>query len=355
MRYKVRIEPVDIEIECDENQTILDACLRSGVWIPHACTHGTCGTCKSMVVEGEVDHGLASNFALMDFEREEGYALLCCAKPRSDIVIEADVEVDEELEFFPVKDFTGVISEIDDCARDTRRIKIKISGDKIRYLAGQYIQLGIPGTDQTRAYSIASKPLDGGNPEIELQIRKVPGGLASKFIFEKMRKGDGIKFSGPFGNFVFRKYFDKPILFLAGGTGLAPIKAMILDAIESGFKQEMYLFHGVRSTRDLYDDDLFRGLESRMDNFHYIPALSEKLPEDEWDGEEGFVHEVLGRKFNKFTGFKAYISGPPPMVDACVKTLMKGRLFGEDIYIERFFTERDRLTGGSKVGIVTRI
>ncbi|MEN3039088.1 MAG: 2Fe-2S iron-sulfur cluster-binding protein [Candidatus Kryptonium sp.] len=355
MKYKVKIEPLGVEVTCDENQTILDACLRNGVWIPHACTHGTCGTCKSKVIEGEFDFGLASNFALMDFEREEGYALICTAKPKSDLVIEADVEIEEGIEFYPVKDFTGKVVKIDNCARDTRKLLIEIINDKIFYLAGQYIQLDIPGTGQNRAYSIATKPIIDGNSIIELQIRKVPGGIGSKYVFEELKEGDTVKFAGPFGRFVLRKKFENPILFLAGGTGLAPIKAMILDAIESGFKQEMYLFHGVRSTRDLYDQDIFWEIERQNKNFHYIPALSEKLEEDEWDGELGFVHEVLERRFQKFTGFKAYISGPPPMVDACVKTLMRGRLFAEDIYVEKFFNEKDRITGGSKVGIISRI
>ncbi|CUU02108.1 phenol hydroxylase P5 protein [Candidatus Kryptobacter tengchongensis] len=355
MRYKIKIEPLGVEISCGEEQTILDACLRNGVWVPHACTHGTCGTCKSKVLKGEVDFGLASNFALMDFEREEGYALLCTAKPKSDIVIEADVEVEEGIEFYPVKDFVGKVIDIDDCARDTRKLFIEIVNDKIFYLAGQYIQLYIPGTDQNRAYSIASRPLGEGNSIIELQIKKVPGGLGSRYIFDELKQGDRVKFAGPFGRFVLRKNFDNPMLFLAGGTGLAPIKAMILDAIESGVKQEMYLFHGVRSTRDLYDQDVFSRIEQENSNFHYIPALSEKLPEDEWSGELGFVHEVLERKFQKFSGFKAYISGPPPMVDACIKVLMRGRLFAEDIYIEKFFNEKDRITGGSNVGVVSRI
>ncbi|MCS7228708.1 MAG: 2Fe-2S iron-sulfur cluster-binding protein [Candidatus Kryptonium sp.] len=355
MKYKVKIEPLGVEVTCDENQTILDACLRNGVWIPHACTHGTCGTCKSRIVEGEFDFGLASNFALMDFEREEGYALICTAKPKSDLIIEADVEIEEGIEFYPVKDFTGKVVKIYDCARDTRKLIIEIINDKIFYLAGQYIQLDIPGTGQNRAYSIASRPVADGNSMIELQIKKVPGGIGSKYVFEELKEGDTVKFAGPFGRFVLRKKFENPILFLAGGTGLAPIKAMILDAIESGLKQEMYLFHGVRSTRDLYDQDIFWEIERQNKNFHYIPALSEKLEEDEWDGELGFVHEVLERKFQKFAGFKAYISGPPPMVDACVKTLMRGRLFAEDIYVEKFFNEKDRITGGSKVGIVSRI
>ncbi len=353
MKYKVKIEPIGVEVVCDENQTILDACLRNGIWVPHACTHGTCATCKSKVVEGEVDFGLASNFALMDFEREEGYALLCTAKPKSDLVIEADVEVEEGLEFSPVRDFVGEVIDIEDCAMDTRRVKIKIENNKIKFLAGQYIQLEIPGTGQNRAFSIASGPEADGNEEIELQIRRVPGGLASKYVFEDLKLKDKVKFAGPFGRFVLRKQFDNPILFLAGGTGLAPIKSMIIDALNSGLKQEIYLFHGSRSLKHVYDFEFFKEIESKFANFHYVPSIDN--PEEGWAGETGFVHEVLGKRFQKFEGFKAYVSGPPPMVDACIKTLMKGRLFAEDIYIERFFTEKDRITGGSKVGIVSRI
>ncbi len=353
MKYKVKIEPIEVEVEVSQNQTILDACLRNGIWVPHACTHGTCGTCKSRVIEGEVDYGLASNFALMDFEREEGYVLLCTAKPKSDLVIEADVEVEEGIEFFPVRDFTGKVLNIDDCASDTRRLEIEIENDKINFLSGQYIQLEIPGTGQNRAFSIASKPEPDGNSVIELQIRRVPGGLASKYVFEELEVGDTVKFAGPFGRFVLRKHFNNPILFLAGGTGLAPIKSMILDAIGSGLKQDMYLFHGSRSKSHVYDYEFFKNLESENENFHYIPAIDKA--EEGWDGEVGFVHEVLECRFKRFEGFKAYVSGPPPMVDACVKTLMRGRLFSEDIYVEKFFTEKDRIIGGSKVGLISRI
>ncbi len=353
MKYKVKIEPLGVELGVDESQTILDACLRNGVWVPHACTHGTCATCKSKILEGEVDYGLASNFALMDFEREQGYVLLCTAKPKSDLVIEADIEVEEGVEFFPVKDFTGKVIRIEDCAVDTRRLIISIEVDRIKFLAGQYIQLDIPGTGQNRAFSIASRPEVDGNSEIELQIRRVPGGLASKYVFEDLKEGENVKFSGPFGRFFLRKNYENPILFLAGGTGLAPIKSMIIDALKSGLKQEMYLFHGSRSKSHVYDFEFFKDIEAEHKNFHYIPSVDNQ--EEGWEGEIGFVHEVLGRHFQKFEGFKAYISGPPPMVDACVKTLMRGRLFSEDIYVERFFTEKDRVTGGSKVGIISKI
>jgi phenol hydroxylase P5 protein len=353
MKYKVKIEPLGVELNVDEAQTILDACLRNGIWVPHACTHGTCATCKSRIVEGEVDYGLASNFALMDFEREQGYVLLCTAKPKTDLVIEADVEVEEGVEFYPVKDFIGRVAKIEDCAVDTRRLIISIEGDRINFLAGQYIQLDIPGSGQNRAFSIASAPEVDGNSEIELQIRRVPGGLASKYVFEDLNEGELVKFAGPFGRFFLRKNYENPILFLAGGTGLAPIKSMIIDALRSGLKQEMYLFHGSRSKSHIYDFEFFNGIEAEYKNFHYIPSVDNQ--EEGWSGEIGFVHEVLARKFQKFEGFKAYISGPPPMVDACVKTLMRGRLFSEDIYVERFFTEKDRVTGGSKVGIVSKI
>lgn len=159
--WTVTIEPVGREVECREDQPILDACLRAGVWLPHSCTHGTCATCKVDVLDGDVDHGEASSFALMDFERDEGKLLTCCARPRSDVTIEADLDVDEDLEMFPVEDFTGTVRVKETIARDTLRLVVELDRD-MAFNAGQYMKFVVPATDTAlacdRTWSIASPP-----------------------------------------------------------------------------------------------------------------------------------------------------------------------------------------------------
>ena len=342
MARKVTIEPLGREISVGENQTILDACLRQGIWLPHACAHGTCGTCKVQLLEGEVQQQGASEFALMDYEREEGMALICSAKPLTDVVLEADVEPDPEAVFHPVKDYTATIETIEEPARWVRRFILKLDNGPILFMPGQYVQVEVPQPNKPalkRCYSIASSPLEGSR--IELQIKYTPGGRAAPYIFEELREGSKVKFSGPYGFFFLRKLGHEPIIFLAGGTGLAPIKSMVRVATEEKLARRMTLIHGVHSQDDLYDYEFFREMERINPNFRYLPALSARNPEKEWIGEEGYVQDVLGR-LPSFKGHKAYLCGPPPMVDACLTTLMQGRLFEDSIYCENFFTEEDK-------------
>ena len=157
--HRITIEPVGRVVDCREDQTILDACLRAGVWVPHSCTHGTCATCKAEVLDGDVEHGASSSFALMDFERDEGRALLCCATPRSDVVIEADVDVDEDVPVHPVRDYTGTVLSIDDIAAETRRIMVELDRD-LAFNAGQYMSWQVPFVPGlTRTYSLANPPM----------------------------------------------------------------------------------------------------------------------------------------------------------------------------------------------------
>ena len=155
--YKITVEPLGREIDCRDDQTILDACLRNGVWLPHSCTHGTCATCKAEVLDGDVDHGESSSFALMDFERDAGMLLPCCARPRSDVTIEAEIDVDEDLVMYPVQDYTGTVVSLEDIARDTKRVIIDLDRE-MEFNAGQYLKFQVPGTGVDRTYSIASPP-----------------------------------------------------------------------------------------------------------------------------------------------------------------------------------------------------
>lgn len=339
MSYSVTIEPLGVTVEVEEGQTLLDAALREGVYLPHACGHGLCATCKVDILEGEVEHGDASPFALMDMERDEGKCLACCAIPTSDLVIEADIEEDEDAEIHPVRDFTATVTAIQTFSDRIIGIDLAINDDRIDFQAGQYINLYVPSGDgRPRAFSIAGKPSE--NDRIELNVCKVKEGQATTWLHEQLEIGAELKFSGPYGRFFVRTSKPEPMLFLAGGSGLSGPKSMILDLFEKGESRDITLIYGARNQDDLYYRDLFEDFARAHDNFTYVPVLSEEPEGSDWQGLRGFVHEAAEQLYDgKFAGLTAYMCGPPPMVDACISALMKGRLFEKDMYLENFFDQ----------------
>ncbi|MFT3758391.1 NADH:ubiquinone reductase (Na(+)-transporting) subunit F [Thauera sp.] len=341
MSYELTIEPLGQTIEIEAGQTILDAALRAGIYLPHACCHGLCATCKVQVSDGEVDHGEASSFALMDFERDEGKCLACCARAESDLVIEAEIEEDPDAENLPVRDFDGVVSRIETLTPTIKGVWIALDEPAgIRFQAGQYINLALPGGIGSRAFSIASAPSRAG--EVELNIRIVPGGEGTAYVHERMQAGERVRITGPYGRFFVKKSARVPLIFMAGGSGLSSPRAMILDLLEEGFEQPIALIYGQRNREELYYHEEFVALAARHANFRYVPALSHEPEGTDWTGFRGFVHEAAKAAFdNDFRGHKAYLCGPPLMIDACITTLMQGRLFERDIYTEKFISAAD--------------
>ncbi|WP_018989551.1 NADH:ubiquinone reductase (Na(+)-transporting) subunit F [Aromatoleum toluclasticum] len=338
MSYELTIEPLGQTITVEEDQTILDAALRAGVWIPHACCHGLCATCKIQVTDGEVEHGEASSFALMDFERDEGKALACCARLQSDATIEAEIEEEPDAESIPVRDFPGTVSRIEQLTPTIKGVFVELDAP-IRFQAGQYVNLEIDGGRCTRAFSLAGAP---GGREVELNIRLVPGGEGTTWVHEALRAGDRVKLSGPYGRFFVRKSAPEALLFMAGGSGLSSPRSMILDLLAAGDARPMTLVYGQRSRAELYYHDEFVALAARHANFRYVPALSDEPASSGWEGFRGFVHDAAKAHFDgDFRGHKAYLCGPPMMIDACITTLMQGRLFENDIYTEKFFSAAD--------------
>lgn len=340
--HTITVEPLGVEVSCREDQSILEACLRQGVNLPHACTHGTCATCKVEVLEGDVDLGEASAFALLDSERAEGKALICTARPKSDVTIEADVEEEDGVVFHSVRDFSATVTLLEDCANDIRRVELALDGE-IELNPGQYVQVRIPGHSVTRSWSVATPP--ASKDKLELHIRRTAGGLGTDgWVFAGLAEGDEVQLSGPYGRFFLREQRAEPAILIGGGTGLAPLKAMVRHVLETGAPQRLYLYHGARNQADLYDVDYFTELEAGSGGqFSYRPVLSsEKV-----DGiRHGNVTEAVDADFETCAGHVAYLCGPPPMVEAALKMLMGKRLFPRDIYREDFFDSSDKSGGG---------
>ena len=338
MSYSLTIEPLGRTIEVNDGQTILDAALREGIYLPHACCHGLCATCKVQITDGEVDHGQASNFALMDYEREEQKCLACCATLQSDVVIEADIDEDPDALNLPIDDFDGVVERIENLTPTIKGVWIRL--DKpMQFQAGQYVNLTVGELD-ARAFSLANSPSTGDL--IELNIKQVPGGQITGYVHNDLKVGEHVKVVGPYGRFFTRKSAQLPLIFMAGGSGLSSPKSMIAELLEDDCTLPITLVYGARTRDELYDHDLFVQWTQKYPNFTYVPALSAVEEGDAWNGFRGFVHDAAKTQFdNDFRGHKAYLCGPPLMIESCISTLMQGRLFERDIYTEKFMSAAD--------------
>jgi phenol hydroxylase P5 protein len=213
----------------------------------------------------------------------------------------------------------------------------------LHFQAGQYVQLVIPGIEGNRAFSIANSPAQvQATGEIELNVRLVPGGAGTSWLHQQLKVGDKLQVSGPYGRFLVRKSAQLPLVFMAGGSGLSSPRSMIQDLLEANSQQPMTLVYGQRTADELYYDAEFRALAAQHPHFTYVPTLSGEPEGSGWEGARGFVHDVAKSHFgSNFAGHQAYLCGPPVMIEACIGTLMQGRLFERDIYTEKFLSAAD--------------
>ncbi|MBY6414369.1 2Fe-2S iron-sulfur cluster binding domain-containing protein [Rhodococcus sp. BP-252] len=327
--HRVRLPGRDIE--CGGQQSILDATLRGGGWLSHSCTQGTCGTCKVKVLCGTVDHGASPEYTLTAEERERGLALACMASPCTDVVVEPlGVVADDGTPRYPLRDYEGTVTVLDDIASNTRRLKIRLDA-AMEFNAGQYAEILVPGTGVGRQYSMANAPSE--SRELEFHIKRTDHGIATAgWIFGNLTVGDRVSLRGPLGQFGIVRRHDEPAILIGGGTGLAPLTSIVRHALEHDLLPELYLYHGGRRRDDLYDGDYFRDLERAHPQFHYRPALSEEI----WDGACGLVTDVVLADFATCKGLRAYLCGPPPMVDAAVKALKRRRMAPRLVAREEF-------------------
>jgi len=332
MTKHVDIRQAGCTLAVPEGVTILEAALADGIAYPHGCRAGRCGSCKSRLVSGEVDLLEHSRFALSDEEKAQGLILACRAIPTTDAIV-AWLGGDEETPSHPRRRLNGRVTAIADATHDIKHIQLVIDGaDSLAFTAGQYARLTFPGAP-TRDYSMASGP---GERALEFHIRRVPGGAATQHIHALLKLGDPVLVEGPFGSSYLREQHTGPILCVAGGSGLAPIKAIVEAAIAHGMKQPIHVYFGARRDRDLYLVDHFEGLAQRHPNLTFTPVLSDAPLEARW--RTGLVTDAVAKDFQEFDGWKAYVAGPPPMVEAAVQLTTARGLRSEDLHADVFFT-----------------
>lgn len=333
MPYQVTLQPSGHQFTVGDDETVLEAALREGFALPYGCRNGACGACKGTVLSGELDYGQHSPTALKDDEKSQGRALFCRAKPLSDLVIEAK-EIGAAKDIV-VKTLPCRVEKLDKRADDVMVVKIKLpASERLQFLAGQYIDFQLKG-GRSRSYSLANPPHD--DALLELHIRHVAGGLFTDQVFSTLKERDILRLKGPLGSFFIREDSDKPMIFIAGGTGFAPIKGMLEHAFAEHTDRELVLYWGVRSLKDLYMAELPQQWLAERPNFSFIPVLSDPLPEDRWQGRTGYVHDAVLADFADLSGYQVYACGAPVMVDSARAAFVASRGLPEDEFFADSF------------------
>jgi CDP-4-dehydro-6-deoxyglucose reductase len=334
--HTVTLQPSGQQFQVNDGETILAAALRQGFVLPYSCKGGTCGTCKGKIVAGSVDYGVYQARALTEEEKAQGKALLCQAKPLGDLVLEArSVGAAKDIQIKTLPCRVQAMTRLSD---DAMALKLKLpANEKLNFLAGQYLEFLLKDGSR-RSFSMANAPHDA--ELIELHVRHVAGGQFTDHVFGKMKERDILRFEGPLGTFFLREDSDKPIVFVASGTGFAPIKSIIEHMLHKGIRRPAALYWGGRRPTDLYMDALARSWESQ--GIRYVPVISDARPEDQWDGRKGFVHRAVIQDFPDLSGHQVYACGVPVMVEAARKDFRAAcALPEEEFYADSFTTQAD--------------
>ena len=332
--YRVRFEPVGVEMDVNEGETVLDAAFRQGISVMHGCKEGQCSSCKSLLVDGDIEMLKYSTFALPDYQKETDHILLCRTLAYSDITVEL-LNYDEDLmrRSIAVKEFDAVLTGITPLTHDIRLLEIELNAP-LRFWAGQYVDITIPGTGITRSFSMASTPRQ--QTRLSFIIKRYPEGAFSALLDGGLKIGQKLTAKGPYGTCFRREERTGPMLLIGGGSGMSPLWSILHDLVESGENRAVRFFYGARTQRDLFFLDEFAALTKTMPDFRFIPALSD----DTWTGETGFIHDVVSRTLRAEgldgEDIDAYSCGPPPMIDAVLPVLQMAGLEPERIYFDKF-------------------
>ncbi|MCU0840435.1 MAG: CDP-6-deoxy-delta-3,4-glucoseen reductase [Thiobacillaceae bacterium] len=331
MSYQVTIQPSGHQFNVESGQTILEAALDAGFALPYGCRNGACGACKGKLLAGEVDYGEHQAGTLTAEDKKKGLALFCCAVPRTDLAVEVkEVSAAKDI---PVKTLPCRVERLERLGHDVMGIWLKLpSSERLQFLPGQYIDFLLKD-GKRRSFSLANAPEE--DSLLELHVRHVPGGQFTEHVFNAMKAKDIMRINGPLGSFFLRES-DKPAIFVATGTGFAPIKSILAHAFHHQVDRQMVLYWGARTLQDLYLAELPGQWQSARANFSFVPVLSRPAPEDRWPGRTGHVQAAVLADFADLSGCQVYACGSPAMVDAARKDFLAHGLPEDEFYSDAF-------------------
>ncbi|WP_260295722.1 CDP-6-deoxy-delta-3,4-glucoseen reductase [Sedimenticola hydrogenitrophicus] len=333
MSFVVTLEPSGHTFTTEKGETILEAADRHGISLPYGCRNGACGSCATTLVSGSVIY--ADDDEVITSNRPDDYCLTCQAMPGSDITLRAH-EIEGEADEV-IRNLICSVEQMDQLSHDVMRVFLRLpENERLQYLAGQYLDF-ILEDGRRRAFSIANAPHH--DELIELHIRHVPGGEFTDYVFELMQVGDRQEIAAPMGGFYLREDSHRPLIFMAGGTGFAPLKAVIEHAFHIGDPRPIHLYWGVRSQQDLYLGELAEQWAREHAQLDFKAVLSE--PEPDWTGERGFVHEAVLRDHPDMSPFDLYMSGPPVMIFAARDAFVAAGLERERMFSDVFEWAQD--------------
>ena len=339
-KHVITFEPVDIEMEVDEDEVILDAAFRQGIHLMHGCREGQCSACKSFVLDGDIQMDRYSTFACNDAEADEGYVLLCRSHAYSDCTIELlNYDEDELLGGIPIQDVVTRITAISPVTRDIVSLRLTAAEPTTYdFKPGQYADLTIPGSDETRSFSMATTQSTPG--EVEFLIKKYPGGKFSALLDGDLSVGDELKMTGPYGSFTLKDGHVLPIVCIGGGAGMAPILSLLRHLSETESTRPVRFYYGARTADDLFYVDLINTIGKDLRDFEFVVCLSESLPEDPsaypFEAEAGMVTDVVARREESLSKTEVYLCGPPPMVDAAMVFLDQHAVPQDQVFHDSF-------------------
>ncbi len=343
MSFEITIKPSDHRFAAEGDDTVLESAMKADLILPYGCRNGACGTCKGRILSGDVDYGEYQSTTLSEDEKRQGYALFCCARPLTDLAIE--VREVRRAGDIPIKRLPVRIESIGKPAADVAVVRFKLpANERLQFLAGQYVDFLLKD-GKRRSFSLAVAPHD--DKLLELHVRHIPGGLFTDPLFTTFKGREILRIEGPHGAFFLREDSDKPMIFVAGGTGFAPIKAMVEHCLHHGIDREMVLYWGARSKADLYMPELPGQWQTGHRNFTFIPVLSEPKAEDAWPGRTGFVHQAVLDDFRDLAGYQVYACGAPAMIDAARRDFTTLR----NLPTEEFFADSFVVAGEAEARV----
>jgi len=329
--HQVSIDNSDIEFTVEDGESVLDAALRLGLPVPYGCKTGGCGACRARIVSGDIHHEHNPR-ALSDSERQAGLALLCQAHPETDLHI--DVQLLARDGRHQVRSVPARVDLKERLSHDVVRLVLQLpKARRFDYLPGQYVDI-LLRDGRRRSFSIACPP--NADNRIEMQLRHVPGGSFVSYVVNEMPDCSVLRIQGPLGGFYLRDAPERPAIFIAGGTGFAPVRAMLMEALARGETKPLHLYWGARARHDLYDQELAQSWADQYPNVHYTPVLSEPDEADHWQGATGFVHEQVIRDFPDCSDCDVYLSGPPVLVESAKRDLAACGLRPERTFYDAF-------------------